>query len=310
MEVKTQSSLDNPIKSFLKDSRLLLAMPTPKKFMSLVLPEFAFDLQLLNLSPLYRHSRELYLELGGRFFPRLCSTMRGLSTQDLFKDEIDYAPGLPELTWFVKKGHIYSDSKDEISALIRFSEISLFHEQNHRVIWRLLPPVPTEKADVCRYLNFAEALVVTLDMAMSDQLSFKISTTLERLKSIYHPGCVDKYSRERGKDYRNYLLAILTTTYYAMETMHPDDVLNAVNFVLPGQKTINRAAVNRGLDLSQLFTCVTNPQWQKLNWKSGQVKLGQLQKKSKEAPLHLPKDPLDLDGELKIADRVFDHFGI
>ncbi len=310
MELDKTPSSNNSVEAFLSDARLLLNLPTPKKFQQLVLPEFPFDLQLLNLSPVYRHSRELYLELGGQYFPRMCSAMRGLSAQDLFADQIDYAPSLSELTWFVKKGFIYGDAPEEIISLIRFSEISLFHEQNHRVIWRLLPPIPKTEDDVCRYLNFAESLVVTLDMAMSDQLGREVSAAFERMKINYHPGCVDKYSKKPNKDYRNYLLAILTTTYFAMETMHSDDVLNAVNYVLPGQKSINLAAVKRASQLSELFTCVTNPEWQKLNWKSGQKKLSKIVGPSKEPALFLPKDPLDLDLEFSVAHRIFDHFGI
>lgn len=310
MENKTKQSTDHLIKAFVNDAKFLFAVPTPKKYSKFVIPEFPFDLQLLNLSPLYRHSRELFLELGGRYFPRVCSTMRGLSTQDLFKDEIDYPPSLSELTWFVKSGSIFSDAKEEIAALIRFSEISLFHEQNHRILWRLIPPCPRAEADVCRYLNFAEALVVTLDMAMSDQLGQKLSEVFERMKIIYHPGGVDRFSKNPNKDYRDYLLAILTTVYFEMETMYPDDVINAVNYVLPGQKNINRAAVKRGQQLSELFTRVTNPEWQKLNWQSGQKKLSKIQSHSGEKIFMLPKDPLDLDVEFNIAHRVFDHFGI
>ncbi len=51
------------IKAYVSDAELLFAIPIRKKFADLVIPEFSFDLQLLNLSPLYKHSRELYLDL-------------------------------------------------------------------------------------------------------------------------------------------------------------------------------------------------------------------------------------------------------
>lgn len=310
MAKKVKPPVDSSINNFLSDARMLFALPIAKKYALLLLPEYPFDLQLLNSSSVYRQSRKLYLDLGGQFYPRMCSTLRGLSAQDLFKDEINYSPAMSELTWFVNDGHVFSDSAEEIAALIRFTEISIFHEQNHRVIWRLLPPIGSEPADICRYLNFAESLVVSLDMAMSDQLGSKVSSAFERMKIIYHPGGKDKYSRKPNKDYRNYLLAILATTYFAMETMHDDDILNAVNYVLPGQKSINLVAVQRALQLSELFTRVTNPEWQKINWRSGQKKLSKLQMDVKEKPLHLPNDPLDLDTEFEFAHRVFDHFGV
>ena len=310
MAKKTKPTHESGTNEFLVAANFLLSLPVPKTYKPLVVPELPFDIQLLNSSSVYRHSRQLYLELGGVFIPRLCSTLRGLSAQDLFLDQIDYSPALSELAWFVDRGHTFSDGAEEIAALIRFTEISIFHEQNHRVLWRLLPPVPTGEINVCRYLNFAESLIVALDMAFSDQLGQKVSTTFERMKVIYHPGGEDKYSRKPNKDYRNYLLSIFVTTYFAMETMHDDDVLNAVNYVLPGQKNINRVGVQRALQLSEQFTRVTNPQWQKLNWKSGAQKLKRLQVGAKEKALVLPNDPLDLDAEFQIAHRVFDHFGV
>lgn len=300
----------NEVRNFLKNANTLFAIPAPLKYPKLVVNELPFDLQLLNTSSLYRKSRQLYLKLGGKFSSRICSTMRGLSSQDLFKDDIDYSPALSELLWFRDYGHNVSDAIEQIAALIRFTEISIFHEQNHRVIWRLLPPIPESQYEIFRYFNFAESLVVTLDMALGDQLGRKLSAIFERMKIIYHPGGEDGYAAKSKAEYRKYLLVILTTTYYALETLHNDDIPKAVDYVLPGQKQINRVAVKRALQLSELFTRVTNPQWQNIYWKIGQKKLRRLQKNSKEASLCLPKDPLDLENEFLIADRIFEYFGL
>ncbi len=306
--IKTNSRDD--IKNFLEDANTILAVPAKKRYSNLLLSESPFDLQLLNLSSLYRLSRQMYLALGGKFSARLCSTMRGLSAQDLFKDEIDYTPALSEILWFRDFGHEVSDADEEITALMRFTEISLFHEQNHRVIWRLLPPVPDDQEDICRYLNFAESLVVTLDMALGDQLGLELSETFERMKAIYHPAGEDNYVKKSKAEYRRYLLAILTTTYYALETLHNDDIPAAVDYVLPGQKKVNKVAVKRAMQLSELFTRVTNPQWQSIYWSVGQKKLKKLQGKTKEDVLYLPLDPLDLEEEYIIANRIFDQFGL
>lgn len=306
----TPSSSQLEIKTFLKDAQMLLGISTPKKYSNLVLQEYPFDLQLLNSSSVYRESRRLYFELGGKFTPRICSTMRGLSAQDLFNDEIDYTPGLSELIWFKDYGYAVSNAEEEMYSFTHFNEISLFHEQNHRVIWRLLPPVPSEQKDVTRYLNFAESLVVVLDLVLGDQLGKKLSNSFERMKVIYRPGGEDIYFKKSKAEYRNYLLAVLATTYYAMEILHNDDILAAVNYVLPGQKQMNKVAVKRGLQLSELFTRVTNPQWQEIYWKSGMQKLNKIQAGSKEDALHLPDDPLDLEEELLIAKRIFASFGI
>ncbi|AZZ38337.1 hypothetical protein CIK05_09195 [Bdellovibrio sp. qaytius] len=308
--ISTKQKINKEVKNFIEDANLLFKVPISQKFPKLVVSELPFDVQLLNLSSLYRHSRKLYLKLGGVFSPKLCSTMRGLSTQDLFKNEIEYTPALSELKWMCELGYQVNGADDHIYSLLQFTEISVFHEQNHRIIWRELPPVPEEKEDVQRYLNFAESLVVTLDMALGDQLGLKLSTAFERMKVIYHPGAKDSPAKSSKAEYRKYLLGILATTYYALETMHHDDVAAAVDYVLPGQKALNRKAVKRGLTLSELFARVTNPGWQNIFWKSGQQKLQKIQAGDKADTFYLPADPLDLEEEFVVALRIFDHFGL
>ena len=305
-----KQKLNKEVKNFIEDANLLFKVPTIQKLPKLVVPELPFDVQLLNLSSLYRQSRKLYLKLGGVFSPTLCSTMRGLSTHDLFKNQIEYTPALSELNWLREFGYQVKGAGDQINSLMQFTEISIFHEQNHRIIWRELPPVPEEKDDVQRYLNFAESLVVTLDMALGDQLGLKLSKAFERMKVIYHPGEKDSLVNGSKSEYRKYLLAILAATYYALEGMHYDDVAAAVDYTLPGQKTLNRKAVKRALGLSELFVRVTNPVWQDLYWKSGRQKLRKIQAGDKADTFYLPTDPLDLEEEFVVALRIFDHFGL
>ena len=302
--------LNKEVKNFIDNANLLFTVPIIQKQPKLLVPELPFDEQLLNLSSLYRQSRKLYLKLGGVFLPKVSSTMRGLSTHDLFKNEIEYTPALSELKWLREFGYQLGDANDRIFSLMQFTEISIFHEQNHRIIWRELPPVPEEKEDVRRYLNFAESLVVTLDMALGDQLGLELSKAFERMKVIYHPGAKDSPVNSSKAEYRKYLLAILTATYYALEGMYYDDVLAAVDYVLAGQKALNRKAVKRALSLSEIFTQVTNPEWQNLYWKSGQQKLQKIQKGSQADTFYLPADPLDLEEEFVVALRIFDHFGL
>ncbi len=302
----TESEVDY----YLNDIKQLFSLPTSKKYDKLLLKEYPFDNQLLHASHLYGESRKLYLSLGGVFSPKLCSTMRSLSAQDLFKDEIEYSPSWSEILWFKDQSHDVVDPLAEIEALVRFNEISLFHEQNHRVIWRLLPPAPTEQRDVCRYLNFAESLVVTLDLALGDELGKQNSPVFESMKVIYRSGGEHKWHKESKETYRSYLLSLLCTTYYALEMINSEDILKAVDYIFPGQKKMNKDAVQRGLELSELFTRITNPQWQERHWKSAQTKLAKMHKGSKEDALYLPEDPLDLEEEFRIAYRIFDYYGL
>ena len=295
---------------FLKDAKTLSSLPTSNKIKKWILFEYPFDSQLLTLSPLYLKSRIFYLELGGRFYPRICSTMRSLSAQDLFEDSIDYSPSASEFNWFCQNSHDVSDPKLEMDALFRFSEISVFHEQNHRVIWRLLPRAPSEQRDLSRYLNFAESLVVMLDLALGDDLGFKNSTLLENMRIIYRSGSRNAWVKKGTKSNRDYLIALFVATYFLLETMNPEDIYPSLNYIFPGQKKMNWSATQRSLHLSELFTRITNPQWQERYWKQAYTKLKRIHSKSLENTLYLPEDPLDFGEDLFLVHRVLDHFGL
>ncbi len=299
----------NQVEKFLKNFSALCNLSDAVRFPKLALKEYPFDNRLLNISPLYRKSRRFYFSIGGKFSPKVCSTMRALSAQDLFKDEIDYSPIFSEMLWFSSHARVLPDAEIELAAIKQFSDISLFHEQNHRVIWRLLPPAPQEQIDLRRYLNFAESLVVTLDLALGDELGKELSLRFEHLNVLYRPGVSNPWRASR-KEYRRYLLAVLTATYFILEGVDPRDILKAVNFIFQDQKPINKAAVSRSLQLNEHFTKVTNPNWQALYWRTAAVKLQKLHRNSPEPEFYLPEDPLDLQEEYFYARRVFDHYGL
>lgn len=302
---------DTSVEKFVKDLTKISALRISKKWQGLVVPDFPFDSRLLGLSRLYRESRKLYLGLGGRFSPRLCSTMRSLSAQDLFRDEIDYSPTESELLWLKDHTHEVEDPRAHLRALFQFNEISIFHEQNHRVLWRLLPPVPAKQDEVRRYLNFAESLVVALDLALGDELGKNESLMFERMKVVYRPAGADQwFKKSKGDEYCRYLLASVFATYLLLERAHEDDILNAVNYAFPAQVKINRDAVTRALELSESFTETTNPEWQKRYWKEAQQKLRKIQRGSPEATLTISPDPLDMEKEFEVALRVFSYFGL
>ncbi len=296
--------------AFISDVKFLSRQTKSGKWRSLVVEEYPFDHQLLSLSKVYRHSRKSYVGLGGEFSRKVSSTMRSLSAHDLFKDEIEYSPCFTEMTWFADHAEEVFDPAAEVEALTRFSDISLFHEQNHRIVWRLLPPAPKDPGALSRYLNFAEGLVATLDVVLADELGKKISPVFERLKVIYRIGGNTRWKTKGKKDYRRYLLAFLYATYLALELVHDDDILKATDYVFPKQGKINREAVSRALELSELFTRVTNTEWQKRNLRSSGTKLAKLHRGSRIEALVLPPDPLDIDGELEIAGRVLAYFGV
>jgi hypothetical protein len=96
-----------------------------------------------------------------------------------------------------------------------------------------------------------------------------------------------------------------------LEGVDRKDILKALDFILPDCKKINPFAKLRGLELSELFTLNTNPQWQNLNWQESQVKLSKLHQGSEREVLNLPDNPLDLsDTEFGLVLKVMNYFGI
>lgn len=295
---------------FLKDVRMLTNVAKSARHSRLALYEYPFDLQLLTLSSLYRESRKQYLEIGGRYSPRISSTMRSLSAQDLFADEIDYSPAHTEITWFGKNSRDVHDPAEEIVSLERFNTISVFHEQNHRILWRLLPPASKGERALSRFLNFAESLVVMLDLALADQVGSKLAPVFERMKVIYRAGHAPERVRSSPSTYRDYLIAAQFATYLILELVNPEDVDAAVDYVFPGQKSLNRVAVNRALDINELFTRITNPQWQERNLKHARRSLRKMHTGFDGAPLELPNDPLDFESEFAITRYVLGEFKV
>lgn len=311
MTKRSSPSVPNShVQDFLADLNELNNLPTSKKTEKLVLSEYPLDAQLLHASSLYRASREMYQQLGGVFEAKVCSTMRSLSAQDLFADVIQYSPSWSELLWLKDHWQELADPDKELEALGRFNEISLYHEQNHRVLWRLLPPAPKDATAFRRYLNFAESLVVVLDLALGDELGKKHSPIFENLKVIYRSGGEHSYHTKDLATYRKYLLALVCATYCTLELVNPEDIVKVVDYVFPGQKKMNKDATERSLEINELFTRVTNPQWQERYWKDAQKKLAKIHKPSKADVFTLATDPLDLESEFAIALRVFEYYGI
>jgi hypothetical protein len=202
------------------------------------------------------------------------------------------------------------DPEEEILSLERFNTISVFHEQNHRILWRLLPPAPKGTRALSRYLNFAESLVVMLDLARADQVGPKLAPVFERMKVIYRAGRVPKRFGSSRLVYRDYLIAAQFATYLILELVNLEDVSVAVNYVLPGQKSLNRSAVQRALDISELFTRITNPQWQERSLPQARKSLSKMHAGFDEVALDLPPDPLNFGGEFELSRYVLDQFNL
>ncbi len=296
------------VRRFLDDAHTLAALPVAKKYRPLVVDEYSFDAQLLTMSRLYRASRQFYRDLGGRFAARISCEARSLDG-GLFAEEIEFAPAETELLWFKDHHGQVHDLEAEVSGLLRFNEISLFHEQNHRVIWLLLPPAPDTQVDLKRYLNFAESLVVALDIALAEATG-ALAVPFQRMNLLYRRPGKNTWHRRPKAEYRRYLTAVAYATYCFLGLVENKDVIKAVDYALPNQKEINRDAVRCSLGLSERFALVTNPTWQNSFGEFALSRLEVIQAKSKEPKLVLPADPLDFEAEFSLAQRVFKHYGL
>lgn len=256
-----------------------------------------WDLHLLELSPLYRQSRKLFLKGGGVFFPSLVTSPRTLGSASLLSQEIEYSPIEREYTWAAAQ-------KAEWSELERLRSYlsNVYHEQNHRILWALLPPPPRGAAHQRRYLNFVESLVVVMDMALADGLGLELSSLFHLCGGIYDLGSSVLREIQTRREYRNYLQVALHATYLNLEGYNPSDIVKAIRALFPepdlegGLKRI----VDRSMRLDRNFVEITNPVWQ--------TKHRSLIERTyaKEEGLTLSKDPLDHRLQYLWAEKWFD----
>jgi len=278
----------------------LLDSALPRGTVRLALTEQPFDSLLLKLSPLYRLSRARYVEGGGTFVPSLVSSPRTLGSAILLEQRIEYSPIQSEMIWAAQQG-----SSDYLLQL-RTHLGSPFHEQNHRVLWRFLPPPPRSVSGVRKYLNFAESLVIATDMALGDALGEDLAAVFYLVGSIYDPGTSLRDLCPKRRDYRNYLHACAYATYLNLELYDPAKIPIAVEAQFPMLEGLARRAAARSGLLDRGFIMRTNVGWQR---KHGAKVFAALARKG-EAPLDLPDDPMDQRVQYFLAERWFDSMGL
>ena len=213
-------------------------------------------------------------------------------------------PGRPtesELFWAATDP--LESRRPETLLRLRTYTASLFHEQNHRVLWDFLPPPPSEKRALQSYLNFTESLVITLDMALGDQLGPKDARLFYLAGSLYDPGTESRRGKSR-REYRNYLHAAAYATYLNLELYSPKRIPEAISLMFPGEDA--QRACERALRLDEAFVTRTNPQWQK---KHARTVAKALARKG-QVPLKLGSNPLDNRVAYLTTELWFDKFGI
>lgn len=241
-------------------------------FQMTILNEQPCDALLIRKSALYRKSRARFLEIGGTFHAKLLSSPRSLSSIGLIRNHIDYSPVAAELEWTMTDALQKKDKKH--FETVRSFVTSVFHEQNHRILWRFLSEhrlaCPQSKDAAHRYLNLIESLVVMIDWALGDELGPKLGHEVYFKGPIYNPGS-DFMSKKKLKKrgYRNALHAGLHATYLHLEGIHPDDLLPSLISAFPEMSPkLLRKIADRTKLIDPLFVNLTNPVWQKKHVKN------------------------------------------
>jgi hypothetical protein len=274
----------------------------------LALDGFPFDAWLLRLSPLYRRSRSLYLESGGRFRSAVTSSPRTLSSGALLSQMIEYTPIADELYWSATDRVERGSPRNSHARILELRSwcAPVFHEQSHRLIWKFLPPPPHDRRSIHRYLNFCEALVVATDMALGDHLGPRLSRLFYLSGATYDPGTDSLKRLPKGlrprRAYRNLLQAAVQATYLNLELFAADDIHQVIRHLHgPG----HAATVDRCLRLDRGFVEITNIVWQEKNWR----KLRPVRART-ENPLTLPADPLDHRLIYLWSEKWFEKMGL
>ena len=291
---------------------LILAIQTLTKTKTkkhpLALPGQPFDSHLLSRSPLFKKSRQLFLKQGGKFEPALLTSPRSLSSSALLRGKIQYSPIEDELIW-VATDPIEKKSparrEKHLMELITYTT-STFHEQNHRIVWNLLPPPPSNTAALRRYLNLAESLVITLDMALGDELGPKTARGFYLSGVTYDPGTTVRQEIKDRRMYRNYLQATLHATYLHLELYNSENITQGIEKMFPALGKFATRASQRSGNLDELFINLTNPDWQIKNRKTVLKELA----RRGEKPLELRDDPGENWEQYLLAEKLFTILGI
>ncbi len=277
---------------------------------ALALPGQPFDAFYLGQSSLFRRSRARFLAQDGTFESRFVTSPRNLSSAILLENRIQYSPTEDELLWQATDPAERAND-DALLRLVGYST-SLFHEQSHRILWKILPP-PAERTDagLSRYLNLVEAIVVGIDMALGDELGPKLSSLGYLTGTLYDPGSYAEFASARER--RNYLQVAIRVTYLALELHEKKEIRRALRGWAPHWMPTLRPealahAVERALRLDTAFIRITNLLWQEKHLRTFGRFLG---KPSPRKPM-LPstKDPEDWVGPYLAIEAVFDAFGL
>lgn len=302
----TPSQMPQAQAALIKGTRLLSTVQIGKRHKHTQIGQ-PFDHILLAASPLYRRSRELFVQHGGSFRPALLSSGRALSSPRLLEMELEYTPTEQEYFWRATD----AIEKKELESLwsIRAYTTCLFHEQTHRLLWTLLPPPSAGDNQLRRYLNLCEAMVVAIDAALGDELGSGVSEFFYLAGVSYNPGTeLKRRWKPKPREYRNYLQAYLHGVYLVLEDFDHDGIRKIIPSLFPSLGEQAHHAAERATRLDERFVRITNPTWQSRH--ARKVRERKIRPPGNPAPIHISAETHDLrEGYLQF-ERVLDLFGL
>lgn len=264
------------------------------------------DRHLLWISPLYRRSRQLYLESGGCFVPNYMSKVRALTSPTLIDPDIHYTPYQDELVWVTSDSTFLRAFDRVLLKTMKETVTPIYHEQNHRLLWKILPPPGPDYRAFKRYLHFAESIAVALDSACSNELGHPLGQIFNLCGVLANFGDrrVFQLVKERST-YRRYLTAHAYSNYLNMELYQAQQV---IDFVCGKFHDLGSLALHAAEDaiggLNVDFVRVTCPSWENQHLDYAFKRLRQ-KAKSVDRTLTLPSDPSDSALFEQMANRLF-----
>jgi hypothetical protein len=270
-----------------------------------------FDRHLLRISPLYRRSRRLFRETGGKFVPDYMSKVRMLTSPTLIDPDIHYTPYADEIVWVTSSKTFVKAFDPLVLKAMKESITAIYHEQNHRILWHLLPPPGPRRKAFKRYLHFAESIVVALDTACSNELGRSLGLVFNQCGVLVTIGNRTVFEQvPSAAAYRRYLVAHAFSNYLNLELYVPRQVITFVagQFSDLGQLATHAAEDAIGsLDVD--FIRTTCPSWE---GQHSDVALQKLRARALDGvpTLTMPEDPSDKALFEHVANRIFALYGI
>lgn len=217
-----------------------------------------FDRFMLYSYPLYLKSRQLAIENDCKFEHIHSDIAFQLIENTLLTKRIQIVPLENECRWAAFDLQ-YKNSLHIMHVLHNIS--SVFHEQNHRILWSLLPKCSQGGRALKNYLNFAESMTMTLDYALAHKIQPKMAWFLQLIGVSYRGAHFRKHSNDK-KNYSDFLVAFCIGQLMYFDFYKKRDVKKFLKEKFPNQADIISDAVDMAFTIESEFNTETNHQWQ------------------------------------------------